>query len=253
MVKREAAGLLKAEFNKKGYKPDVIMFSGNTDCYQPIEKKLEITRDALKVCLEYGNPVSIITKNALIQRDIDVLKEMAAEKLVSVTLSVTSLDKELSRKMEPRASSPAMRLKTINALAENGIPVGVNLAPIIPGLNDKEIPEILKEAADKGAIYSGYIVLRLPYAVKDLFIEWLKREYPLKASKIVSSVKSIRGGKLNSSEWGVRFRGEGEIAEAIENLFKISSRKYRFNKRDFNLNRNIFKVPSKENQLKLFA
>ncbi|MDO8550308.1 MAG: radical SAM protein, partial [Ignavibacteria bacterium] len=136
MVKPNGAKLLEDEFKKKNYKPDVIMFSGNTDCYQPIEKKLEITREALKVCLKYCNPVALITKNALIQRDIDILKEMAELKLVSVSLSVTTLDRELARKMEPRTSSPEMRLKTIEALAANNIPVGVNLAPIIPGLND---------------------------------------------------------------------------------------------------------------------
>ena len=144
MIKPNAAKLLEKEFQKKNYKPDVIMFSGNTDCYQPIERKSGITREALKVCLKYFNPVALITKNALIQRDIDILKEMSALKLVSVSLSITSLDRDLARKMEPRASSPEMRLKTIEELAKNNIPVGVNLAPIIPGLNDKEIPEILK-------------------------------------------------------------------------------------------------------------
>lgn len=253
MVKTDAAKLLKAEFQKKNYKPDVVMFSGNTDCYQPIEKKLKITREALKVCLDFGNPAAVITKNALIQRDIDILKQLAEKELVTVTISVTSLDKELARKMEPRASSPEMRLKTVKALAENGIPVGVNLAPIIPGLNDKEIPSILKEASERGAGSAGYIVLRLPFAVKDLFIDWLKREFPLKAAKIISSIKSIRGGQLNSSEWGVRFRGEGEIAETIENLFKISTRKYGLNKRNYNLTRQRFNVPDRNNQLKLFT
>jgi DNA repair photolyase len=253
MVKQDAANLLEAGFRKKNYKPDVILFSGNTDCYQPIEKKLGITKEALKVCLKFGNPAAIITKNALIQRDIDILKEMAELEIVSVTLSVTTLDKDLARKMEPRASSPEMRLKTIKVLAENGIPVGVNLAPIIPGLNDKEIPEILKEASERGAVHAGYIMLRLPYAVKDLFIEWLKREYPLKASKIISSIKSIRGGKLNSSELGVRFKGEGEIARAIESLFKLNCRKYSLNKRSYNLTTKHFKAPSGTNQLKLFA
>jgi len=253
MVKPNGAKLLEDEFKKKNYKPDVIMFSGNTDCYQPIEKKLEITREALKVCLKYCNPVALITKNALIQRDIDILKELAELKLVSTTLSVTTLDRELARKMEPRTSSPEMRLKTIEALVKNNIPVGVNLAPIIPGLNDKEMPEILKEASERGAAFAGYIMLRLPYAVKDLFIEWLKREYPLKASKIISSIKSIRGGKLNSSEWGVRFKGEGELADTIKNLFKISCRKYGLNKRDFNLTKKHFKVFSQDSQLKLFA
>ena len=253
MVKPNGAKLLEEEFKKKNYKPDVIMFSGNTDCYQPIERKLEITREALKVCLNYGNPAAVITKNALIQRDMDILKEMAKLDLVSVTLSITTLDKMLARKMEPRTSSPEMRLKTIQALSENEIPVGVNIAPIIPGLNDKEIPEILKEASQRGAKYAGYIMLRLPYAVKDLFVEWLKREYPLKASKVINSIRSVRGGNLNSSEWGVRFKGEGEIAEAIRKLFKISCKKHGLNKRDFNLTKEHFKFSSNDNQLKLFV
>lgn len=253
MVKPNAAKLLEEEFKKKNYKPDVIMFSGNTDCYQPIERKMEITREVLKVCLKYGNPVAVITKNALVQRDIDVLKEMAERELVSVTLSVTTLNRDLARKMEPRTSSPEMRLKTIEAIAKNNIPVGVNTAPIIPGLNDREIPEILKEASARGAAFAGYVILRLPYAVKDLFIEWLKREFPLKASKVISSIKSVRNGNLNSSEWGVRFRGEGELADTIRNLFKISCKKYGLNKREFNLTTKHFNVPSKKKQLELFV
>jgi len=253
MVKQDAPELLKAEFEKKNYKPDVIMFSGNTDCYQPIEKKLQLTRKALQVCLEYGNPVAVITKSALIQRDIDILKELAANNLATVTISITTLDKTLARKMEPRTSSPEMRLKTIQALADNEIPTGVNLAPIIPGLNDKEIPEILKLASERGATSAGYILLRLPYAVKDLFVDWLKREYPLKAEKVINSIKSVRNGKLNSSEWGIRFKGEGEIAETIEKLFRISCRKYNLNKRSYNLSRMRFSVPERNNQLKLFA
>ncbi len=253
MIKPNAAKLLELEFRKKNYKPDVTMFSGNTDCYQPVERKLQITREALKVCLKYGNPVALITKNALVQRDIDILKEMAELKIVNVMLSITTLDRDLARKMEPRTSSPDMRLKTIEVLAENKIPVGVNVAPVIPGLTDKEIPDILKEASARGATYAGYIMLRLPYAVKDLFIEWLKREYPLKASKVINTVKSVRDGKLNSSEWGVRFRGEGEIADTVKNLFKISCKKYNLNKKNHNLTKEHFRVPSLEKQLQLFA
>jgi len=172
MVKKDAAQLLDAEFNKKKYKPDFIMFSGNTDCYQPLEQKLKITREALRVCLKYRNPVSIVTKNSLIERDIDILQEMSELNLISVSLSVTTLDKELARKMEPRTSSPERRLRTIQKLAENNIPVGVNIAPVIPGLNDDEIPSILKEASARGAVFAGHAMLRLPYAVKDLFLQW---------------------------------------------------------------------------------
>jgi DNA repair photolyase len=250
MVKPEAASLLEKTFRKKSYKPDVIMFSGNTDCYQPVERKLKLTREALKVCLKYRNPVALITKNMLVQRDIDVLKNMAELGILAVTISVTTLNKDLARKMEPRTSSPELRLKTIEALAKNNIPVGVNLAPVIPGLNDKEIPGILGKSADYGAKYASYILLRLPYSVKDIFIEWLKREYPLKASKVISSIKSVRKGKLNSSEFGKRFVGEGELAEAIKNLFHLSCKKYGFNRQKLHLTTDLFRIP--DTQLKMF-
>jgi len=253
MVKPDAAKLLEQEFRKKNYKPDLIMFSGDTDCYQPVERKLKITRKALKVCLKYGNPVAIITKNSLLLRDMDILKEMAELKIVNVMLSITTLDRELARKMEPRTSSPEIRLKTIGYLAENNIPVGVNIAPVIPGMNDKEIPDILKAASGQGASFAGYILLRLPYSVKDIFPEWLKREYPLKASKVISSIKSVRNGKLNSSEWGVRFRGEGKIAEAIKDLFKMSCKKHDLNRRDYNLTTEHFHTTSSSRQLHLFT
>ncbi len=169
IVKEDAAGLLEAELKKKSYKPDIIIFSGNTDCYQPIESKLKLTRKALKVCLEYGNPVGLITKNSLVQRELDILREMSKKDLVSVTLTITSMDKSLTGKMEPRTSVPLKRLETIEKLAENNIPVGVNVAPIIPGLNDEEIPAILKAASERGAQFASHILLRLPYSVKDFF------------------------------------------------------------------------------------
>ena len=251
MVKEDAPALLEKEFKKKSYKPDLIMFSGNTDCYQPIERKLELTREALKVCLKYKNPVAVITKNALIQRDIDILKGLAKENLVVVTISITTLDKNLAHKMEPRTALPEMRLATIEAIAKNGIPVGVNIAPIIPGLNDKEIPNILKKAAEKGSEHAGKIMLRLPYAVKDLFIEWIEREFPDKASKVINSIKDVRGGKLNSYERGVRFRGEGELADAIHNLFYISCKKYGLNKERTELSTKNF-VREEKRQLEMF-
>ncbi|MFI5236763.1 MAG: PA0069 family radical SAM protein [Ignavibacteriales bacterium] len=251
MVKENAPALLENEFRKKNYRPDLIMFSGNTDCYQPIERKLKITRESLKVCLKYRNPVSVITKNALIQRDIDILKLLAEKNLVKVTLSITTLDKNLARKMEPRTSSPEMRLKTIEVFAKSGIPVGVNIAPIIPGLNDKEIPEILKEASARGAVHAGKIMLRLPYSVKDLFIDWLESEFPEKSKKIINSIKDIRGGKLNSSEWKKRFTGEGKLADSIHRLFHISCRKYGLNKQRNELTAENF-LRSSQQQLELF-
>lgn len=241
MVKENAHLLLEKEFQKKSYKPDLIMFSGNTDCYQPVERKLKITRKALEICLKYRNPVAVITKNSLIQRDIDILSELNELKLVSVSISITSLNKDLIRKMEPRTSIPQRRLETVELLAKKNIPVGVNLAPIIPGLNDEEIPEILKVSSERGAKFAGLIMLRLPHSVKDLFVDWLSREFPERANKVINKIKEMRGGKLNSSEWGKRFTGEGETAETIRNLFKISCKKYGLNKREFKVNRSLFR------------
>lgn len=250
MIKKDAPKLLEAEFKKKSYKPDFIMFSGNTDCYQPIERKLKITREALKVCLKYRNPVSIITKNDLIQRDIDILQELAKLNLVSVCLSITTLDRELARKMEPRTSSPDRRLQTIKRMAENNIPAGVNIAPVIPGLNDEEIPAILKEASLNGAIFAGHIILRLPFSVKDLFLQWLKKEFPGKETKIVNKIREMRDGKLNDPEFGTRFTGKGELAETIHSLFSLSCKKYGLNKNRIVLRKDLFLRESE--QLEMF-
>jgi DNA repair photolyase len=250
MIKKDAPKLLEAEFNKKNYKPDFIIFSGNTDCYQPVEQHLKITRETLKVCLKYRNPVSIITKNALIQRDMDILKDMAALNLVSVCLSVTTLDKDLARGMEPRTSSPERRLETIEKFAESNIPVGVNIAPVIPGLNDEEIPSILKAAASRGAVFAGHIMLRLPYAVKDLFLQWLKKELPDRESKIVNKIREMRDGKLNDYEFGTRFSGKGELAETIHSLFELSCKKYGLNSKRIFLRTDLFGKP--DNQIEMF-
>jgi len=251
MTKEKAPQLLEMEFKKKSYKPDVIVVSGNTDCYQPVERKLGITRRILQVCLNYRNPVSMITKNALVLRDIDILKEMAELNLVAVMLSITTLDKELANKMEPRTSIPERRFKAVEELAKSNIPVGVNVAPIIPGLNDKEIPAILKKAAECGALFGGYTLLRLPYSVKDLFSEWVKREMPDRANKILNSIRGTHGGKLNEPEFGKRFSGEGELAETIHKLFKLSCRKFKLNKRRIVLTSELFRRNS-GNQLELF-
>lgn len=240
MIKEDGPELLEKEFRKKSYISKLIAFSGNTDCYQPIEKKLEITRRALQVCLKYKNPVSIITKNALIQRDADVIKELSDQYLAVVTMSITTLDKQLANKMEPRTSSPEMRLNTIKYFAERNIPIGVNVAPIIPGLNDKEIPEILKQASLNGATHAGNIMLRLPFAVKDLFLDWVKREFPERANKIINRIKDVRDGKLNSSGWEERFTGKGEIADAIHHLFDLSCKKYNLNREKTELRTDLF-------------
>lgn len=240
MVKMDASELLGKTFRDKKWKPQIIVLSGNTDCYQPAEKKLQLTRKCLEVFLKYKNPVGIITKNALIQRDIDILKELASLNLAAVTISITSLNQELTKKMEPRTSAPYKRLETIEALANAGIPVGVNVAPVIPGLTDEEIPKILKAASERGAISAAMIMLRLPFAVKDLFIEWLKRNYPEKVSRVLNRIRDTRGGKLNEAEFGKRMSGEGEIAESIRQLFDASCRKYGLNKERNKLSTTLF-------------
>lgn len=241
MVKENAPELLRNTFEKKSYEPKLIMFSGDTDCYQPVERKLRITRRALEVCLEYRNPVAVITKNSLVLRDIDILRQMAELDLITVTLSITTLNRELALKMEPRTSTPERRLIAIEKLADNDIPAGVNIAPIIPGLNDEEIPEILKQASAHGALHAGFTLLRLPYSIKDLFIDWLEREFPNRKEKILNKIREMRGGKLNEPEFGKRFSGEGEQAETIRNLFHLSCRKYGLNKEQLKLTTGHFK------------
>ncbi len=252
MVKLDAAKLLEETFRKKSWVPQTVMFSGNTDCYQPAERKLLLTRECLKVFLKYRNPCAMITKNALITRDINILREMAALNIVSTAVSMTTLNRSLSRKMEPRTSVPSQRLETIQMLAEAKIPVTVMAAPIIPGLNDEEIPAILKAASEHGAKSAGMVLLRLPYAIKDLFLDWIKRNYPEKASKIISRIKDTRGGKLNNYEFGTRMRGEGEIAESIRQLFKASCKKFELNKTKFHLTTEHFRRDPGSTQFTLF-
>ena len=251
MVKEIGPELLRKTFEKKSYVSKFIMFSGDTDCYQPIERKLEITRKALQVCLEYRNPVSILTKNSLILRDLDILSEMAKMDLVTTSLSITSLNKKLASRMEPRTATPERKLEAIEKLSKAGIPVGVNVAPIIPGLNDEEIPEILSQSAKRGAASATYILLRLPYSIKDMFINWLEREFPDRKEKILNKIREMRGGKLNVSDFGKRFKGQGKQANAIRELFYISCRKFHLNERDFELNTTHFKRPSGK-QIELF-
>jgi DNA repair photolyase len=241
MVKRNAAKLLEQEFSKKSWVPQVIMFSGNTDCYQPVERKLNITRQCLEVFLKFRNPLGMITKNALIQKDIPILKELAELNLVSVTVSITTLNRELSRNLEPRTSVPKKRLETIYKLASAGIPTGVNAAPIIPGLNDEEIPAILKAASENGAKYAGHVMVRLPYSVKELFTDWITRNYPEKASRIINRIHEIRNGQLNNAEWGKRFSGEGVYADHVHDLFEKLCNKLGLNKERRRLRTDLFR------------
>lgn len=252
MVKLDAHKLLEKSFQKKNWIPQMICFSGNTDCYQPVERKLRITRRCLEVFLKYRNPIGMITKNALITRDLDLLKELAALDLVFVVVSITSLKNDLIRVMEPRTSMPKNRLETVATLASNGIPVCVNIAPIIPGLTDEEIPSILKEASIHGAKFAGYTIVRLPGPIEPLFLEWLQREMPDRAGKILNRIKDIRNGELNTSKWGKRMSGEGEIAGAIKQLFHINCEKYGLNNEPHHFSTDHFRR-EQEAQLEMFG
>lgn len=231
MVKMTAPQLLEETLQKKSWQPQIVAFSGNTDCYQPVDRKLQLTRKCLEVFLKYRNPVGLITKNALVLRDADVLQEMSHLNLVHVMLSITTLDPALAQMMEPRTSSPANRLKTIEELTKKGITVGVNVAPIIPGLTDEEIPAILRAAVDHGAKSAYYMLVRLPGAVEPLFLDWLQRNFPDRASKIINRIRDTRQGKMSDHRFGSRMKGEGEIANAVSNLFKLNARKLNLNRR----------------------
>jgi DNA repair photolyase len=231
MVKYDAASILRKELRSPKWKPQVIAMSGVTDIYQPVEKKLKLSRACLSVLAEFRNPVGLITKNYLVTRDIDILKELSDYNCASVTLSITSLDEKLIRKMEPRTSTAHRRLKAIEELAEAGIPVGVNVAPIIPGLTDHECADILRSAADAGASHASYIIVRLPYKVKDLFVQWLEQHFPDRADKIKNRLLDMRGGNLNSSDFGKRMKGEGKFAKQIKDLFQIHVARHGFNKK----------------------
>ena len=221
MIKRRAAELLRKELSKPKYEPEVLAMSGVTDCYQPAERKFRITRSCLEVLAEFRHPVSLITKNFLITRDIDVLKELAAFDAVRVHISITTLNTDLAAKMEPRASRPGHRLRAIEMLAKAGIPVGVMVAPIIPGLNDREIPAVLEAARKAGATDAGYTMLRLPHGVKDIFTDWLKVNFPEKLERILGTVREVRGGKLNVSDFATRMRGEGPYADQVRQMFHV--------------------------------
>lgn len=226
IVKPNAAKLLQDFFSKKSYSPASISLSGNTDCYQPLERKYEITRSLLQVFLKHKHPVGIITKNSLILRDFDILGELAKNNLVRVYISLTTLDETLRRVLEPRTSSSSNRLKTIEHLSKRGIPVAVMTAPVIPGLNSDEIPQLLKAAADHGALRAGYTFVRLNGDVKDVFNDWLIKNKPDSRDKIWNLISSGHGGKVSDSRPGVRMRGEGQVAESIRQMFKLFEKKY---------------------------
>jgi DNA repair photolyase len=225
MVKEDAPELLRKELARPNWKPQLVALSGNTDCYQPVEKQKQLTRRCLEVLLEFRNPVVIVTKNHLVTRDIDILAQLATFDCIGVTISLSTLDAKLAASMEPRASRPARRLEAIRKLAAAGVPVGYLQAPMIPGLTDAEAPAIGIAAALAGATFSGYVALRLPFAVKELFEQWLTQYYPDKKDKILHRVREIRGGKLNDPNFKSRMRGEGKFAEQMSALFQLARKK----------------------------
>lgn len=229
IVKKNAPSLLAKELSHPSWEPSPIMLSGNTDCYQPQERKFQLTRRMLQVLLQFKHPVGVITKNSLIERDIDILKDLAAERLVHVMISITTLDEPLRRALEPRTASSLKRLQTIETLAKAGIPVGVMNAPIIPGLNHHEIPSILKEAAARGAQMAGMTVVRLNGAVAAVFEDWLKKNFPDRFDKVWNQISALHGGKVSDSSFGRRMAGEGQFAESIHQLFRASKHRYMTN------------------------
>ena len=226
LVKEDAPKLLRTELDSSRWRPQVLGISGITDPYQPIERRLEITRRCLEVLAEYRNPVALITKNALVTRDLDHLGELARHDSASVAISITTLDVSLTRRMEPRTSSPRERLKTLERLAASGIPCGVSLAPVVPGLTDHEIPEILQAAAEHGATWAHWLLLRLPGAVEGIFSTWLEQTFPDRTDKVLNRIRSLRQGELSDSRFGRRMRGEGVFAEQIRALFQTGIQRY---------------------------
>jgi len=225
MVKEDAPELLRRELSSLKWKPQELAMSGVTDCYQPIERRLQLTRRCLAVLAEFRNPVNIVTKNHLVTRDLDLLRELAAHRAVSVHFSINSLDSELARRLEPRAASPSLRLAAVEALSKAGVPVGVLVAPVIPGLNDHEIPAVLAAAKAAGAGWAGTEIVRLPLTVAPIFEQWLELNARDKKDKVLARIRAIRGGKLNDPRFGSRMRGEGIFAEQISQMFRVARRR----------------------------
>jgi len=251
IVKENAAAVLRKQLDSKSWKPDVIMLAGNTDCYQPAEKKHKITRQILEVLLEYRHPVGLITKNALIHRDIDILTELAKLRLVKVAISLTSLKEETRQLLEPRTATLKRRLQTMELLSKNNIPVIVMAAPMIPFINSDELPEILRAASDHGALDAGYTVVRLNGKVGEVFENWIRQALPDKADRVLSQIKNAHGGSLNDSRFGTRMRGEGKFIESLNAMFRIAKKKYFDGKTVPPTDLTLFRRPS-TGQLDLF-
>ncbi len=244
LVKEDAPEILRRELSARSWKGAPIGMSGITDPYQPVETRLKLTRRCVEVLAEFRNPVAVITKRHTVARDANLYAELARHQAVMVFLSVTSLDPALQRVMEPRAAAPARRLDAVRALAEAGVPVGVLIGPVIPGLNDHEIPRILEAAAGAGAGFASYVALRLPHGVKELFAGWLERHFPDRKEKVLGRVREMRGGKLYDSRYHVRGRGEGVYADQLEALFRVSRRRVGMAEKPPALSSAAFRVPT---------
>ena len=244
LMKPDAALLLRQELARPGYRPRVIAMGTNTDPYQPIERHYGITRQVLEVLDETSHPVGIVTKGALIARDVDILGRMAERRLARAYLSITTLDAKLARTMEPRAATPSRRLKAIEALAKAGVPVGVMFAPIIPGLNDAEMESVLAAARDAGAQTANYVLLRLPLEIRDLFVEWLEAAAPDRARRVMALVRDCRGGRDYDSEWGTRLKGAGPFADMVARRFALACRRYGLDRRSWELDTTQFRKPA---------
>jgi len=252
-VKEDAPELLRAELASPSWRPKILAMSGVTDPYQPAERRMAVTRGCLEVLAEARNPVSVITKSHLVTRDIDLLTELASFDAARVTLSVTTLRNEIHRAMEPRAAIPARRLRAIRELAEAGISVGVMVAPVVPGLTEHEMADILEAARDAGASRAGYIVLRLPFAVKHLFVEWLEHHFPERRGKVLHRLESLRGGRLNDPRFGSRMNGEGPYADQVRDLFRVTCRRLGLDRDDGPLSTAAFRRPRLDGeQISLF-
>lgn len=252
IAKKNVPELLAKEFSRKTWVPHPIMLSGNTDCYQPAERTLKITRSILEVCLKFKHPVSLITKNALVLRDLDLLKALSALDLVHVMVSITGTDEKVRMMLEPRTVTYKGRFGILKVLSENKIPCGVMAAPIIPGLNIQEIPAILKNAAENGATSAGYTVVRLNGAIGGIFKDWLFRHHPDRASKIWNQISACHGGQVNDSDFGRRMRGEGRISESIKQLFLVSKRKFFLKEENqIELRRDLFDYRAGEAQMRM--
>ncbi|HEX2860514.1 MAG TPA: PA0069 family radical SAM protein, partial [Lacunisphaera sp.] len=243
LVKLRGPALLREQLASPKWRPEPIMMSGATDCYQPAERRFRLTRACLEVFAEFRQPVGIITKNFLVTRDLDLLTQLARYDCVSVHVTVTTLDSGLADKLEPRAARPKHRLRAIRLLSDAGVPVSVLVAPVIPGLTDHEIPAILDAVAAAGARRASYIILRLPHAVKDVFLSWLETHVPSKKERVLARIRELRGGKLYDASFGTRMRGEGIFAEQMKRLFEVSARRTGLNRAGFELSTGHFRRP----------